>query len=523
MAAVRSSRGRAPTPSTRSTPLTVDASPSSAIRGSSLLLLGRLIAIGAALLIQVLIVRYLPQSAFGAFSYCIAVTTLLTVVVSLGMEQTMSRFAAIYDERGQPEHLAGAILFYVGVVTLLGAITVAAVVFGREQLTRLVIHDGRSAELLAIMVVLAPLQALDTLTSTLFAVHGRPGAIFWRRYVITPVLRISVVLVMLVLQASVFVLGVGYVLATVTGLVVYAPQLWHLLRERNVIARGLRPVLPVRALLAFTASAVSGDLLAIVLFASDAIIVGWIAGPTGVALLQATQPLAAGNLVIFYAVIPLFLPLAARLFSSGARAGSEELYATCSLWVAVFSFPVAALTIGCAVTLTDTLFGHRYAAAGPILGVMSAGLYLVAVFGLSGLTLKAHGLLRNLAIANIVLTALNLTANVVLVRRFGAMGAAIGTTSSIAVLTLVKCLVMHHDLGTWPVDRRLARALTRIVGLGVAVLLLDTLLSPPLVIDVAVVGLASVLLVWSSRADLRVLQIFPEAGRSRLLRRLLQD
>lgn len=506
----------------RTTPSSGDASPRTAIRGSSLLLLGRLIAIGAALLIQVLIVRYLPQSAFGAFSYCIAVTTLLTVVVSLGMEQTMSRFAAIYDERGQPEHLAGAILFYLGVVAVLGGVTVTAVVLGRDQLTRLVIHDRQSAELLGVMALLAPLQALDTLTSTLFAVHGRPGAIFWRRYVITPVLRISVVLVMLLLQASVFVLGAGYVLATLVGLLVYAPQLWRLLRERRVIARGLRPVLPVRPLLAFTASAVSADLLAIVLFASDAIIVGWITGPTGVALLQATQPLAAGNLVIFYAVIPLFLPLASRLFTSGARAGGEELYATCSLWVAVFTFPVAALTIGCAVTLTNTLFGHRYAAAGPILGTMSAGLYLVAVFGLSGLTLKAHSVLRNLAVANVVLTALNLTVNIVLVRRFGAMGAAVGTTSAIAVLTLIKCLVVHHDLGIWPVDRRLARALARIVGLGAAVLLIDAALGPPLVVDVAVVCVASLLLLWSSRRDLRVLEVFPEVGRSRLLRLLLQ-
>jgi O-antigen/teichoic acid export membrane protein len=372
------------------------------------------------------------------------------------------------------------------------------------------------------MALLAPLQALDTLSSTLFAVHGRPGAIFWRRYVITPVLRITVVAVMLMLQASVFVLGAGYVLATVVGLLVYAPQLWRLLRDRGVIAKGLRPVFPVRALMVFTGSAVAADLLAIVLFASDAVIVGWVAGPTAVALLQATQPLAAGNLVIFYALIPLFLPMASRLFASGVRTRSEELYATCSLWVALFTFPVAALTIGCAATLTNAMFGQRYAAAGPILGIMSAGQYLLAVFGLSGMTLKAHGVLRNLAAANVVLTVLNLAGNVLLVRRFGALGAAIGTTAAIAVLTLVKCLVVHHDLGIWPIDRRLGRALAKIVVLGGAVLALDAVLAPSLVVDLALVAGVSLLLLWSSRKDLRVLEVFPEAGRVRLLHLLLR-
>jgi O-antigen/teichoic acid export membrane protein len=491
------------------------ASPAGAIRGSSLLLVGRLVAIASGILIQVLIVRYLSQAAFGAFSYCIAVVSLLTVMVSLGMEQTMSRFAAVYDERGDRARLAGALVFYVAVVTVLGALTVAATVLGRDELTRLVVHDRQTAELLGVMVLLAPLQALDTLGSTLFAVHGRPVAIFWRRYVISPALRIVVVAVTLVAHAPVLVLGAGYVLATLIGLLIYLPQLWGLLRRRGVIARGLVPVLPVRELMIFTGSAVAADLLAIVLFASDAVIVGWLSGPTGVALLQAAQPIANGNLVIFYAVIPLFLPMASRLFASGARARAEELYATCALWVAVCTFPVAALTIACAGPLTTALFGHRYAAAGPILAVMATGQYLLAVFGLGGLTLKAQGLLRNLAVANVAATVLNVVGNVLLVRLLGPLGAAIGTTACIALLSLAKCLIVRRDLGMWPVDRRLAAALARACGLMALVLGANAVLTPHLVVDVGLVAVASLVLLWTGRRDLRLLEVFPELARVR--------
>jgi O-antigen/teichoic acid export membrane protein len=494
----------------------------SALRGSSLLLVGRLLAIGTGILIQVLIVRYLPQSAFGAFSYCIALTTLLTVVVSLGMEQTMSRFAAIYDERGQRDHLAGAILFYLAIVLALGGLTVAAVILGREELERTVIQDHQSAELLGIMVILAPLQAIDTLTSTLFAVHGRPGAIFWRRYVITPVLRITVVVVMLVTHESVFVLGVGYVAATLVGLLIYLPQLWVLLRERGVIAKGTRPVLPVRPLLTFTGSAVFADLLAITLFASDAVIVGWISGPEEVAMLQATQPLASGNLIIFYALIPLFIPTASRLFAGGDRPKGEQLYATCSLWVAVFTFPVAALTIGCAATLTETLFGQRYADAAVILAIMSVGQYMLAVFGLGGLTLKAHGVLRSLGVANVVVTAINLGVNIVLVQHLGAFGAAVGTTLTICLLTLVKFFIVRRELGISPVDRRLARALLQVVALTGTLLVINVALRPGLGIDIVLVVLASLLLLWTSRRDLALLHVFPEAARVPLLRVLFR-
>src|SRR3954466_1214901 len=85
----------------------VPGSSRTSIRGSALLLCGRFLAIAAGLIIQVLIVRYLSQEAYGAFAYAIAVVNLLTVVVSLGMEQAITRFAAVYDERGQLDRLAG--------------------------------------------------------------------------------------------------------------------------------------------------------------------------------------------------------------------------------------------------------------------------------------------------------------------------------------------------------------------------------------------------------------------------------
>jgi O-antigen/teichoic acid export membrane protein len=494
---------------------------SAAIRGSSLLLFGRLLAIAAGLVIQVLIVRNLSQAQFGAFAYCIAVANLVTVLVSLGMEQTMSRFAAIYDETDQQGRLSGAILFFLIVVATLGALVVTAAVLGREELRRAVIHDEQTAELMAIMIVLGPLQALDTLGSTLFAVFARPRAIFWRRYMLGPALRIGVVALVLSLDGSVFMLGAGYVVASALGLLLYLPPLLLTLRRRGVFAPGVQIVFPIRELFRFTATGVGADLLVITLFASDAIIVGRIAGPTDVALFQSVQPLANGNLVVFYALVPLFIPMASRMFVTGASERARELYATCSLWIAVFTFPVAALTICCAGPVVEAFFGQRYAPAAPMLALLSLSQYLLAVFGLSTLTLKAYGSLRNLALANIVASVLNVSVNIVLVREYGALGAAFGTMAATTLLTVAKCIVMRRELGIWPVERKNLTVLLRVLALGLAVAAIDVTAHPPLVGEFLLVALLSVLLVRTSRRELAVLEVFPEARRIAPLRMLI--
>ena len=69
----------------------------------------------------------------------------------------------------------------------------------------------------------------------------------------------------------------------------------------------------------------------------------------------------------------LFTPLAARLFARGDRAGIRELYWRTAAWMAVFSFPVFALTFVCAHELTVALFGERYASSAPVLALLALG------------------------------------------------------------------------------------------------------------------------------------------------------
>ncbi len=486
-----------------------------------MLLFGRFLAIGANLVVQVLLVRSLPQAEYGAFAYCLAIANIVTVLVSLGMEQTMSRYAAIYDETDNHDRLSGAILFFVAVVVALGAVVVVAAIIGRDSIQRNVVHDRMTVELLAMMILLGPLQALDTLASTLFAVFARPKAIFWRRYVISPGLRIGVVVVVLAANGSVFMLGAGYVVASIVGLLIYLPPLTMMLRRRGVFVRGTKYVFPIRELMRFTAGGVAADLLVITLFASDVIIVGKISGPKDVALLQAVQPLANGNLVVFFALVPLFIPVASRLFVNGATQDARDLYARASVWIAVFTFPVAAITICCAVPVVDAFFGNTYASAAPILAMLSLSQYLLAVFGLTTLTLKAHGSLRNLAYANILVVVLNITLNISLVRAYGPVGAAMGTLGATTVLTAAKLGIMRHDLGIWPVERVNARVFASIVGYGALIAIFVAVSDAGLVVMIPLVCAVSLLLVRTTRRELAVLEVFPEAGKLAPVRRLM--
>ena len=55
------------------------------IRGSSLLLVGRLITVVVNYAVQVVIVRYLTKSDFGAFAYALSIEAFVETLIALGL------------------------------------------------------------------------------------------------------------------------------------------------------------------------------------------------------------------------------------------------------------------------------------------------------------------------------------------------------------------------------------------------------------------------------------------------------
>jgi len=484
------------------------------IRGSSLLLVGRFIAIAAGLVVQVLVVRSLSQDGYGAFAYGVATVALLTIVVGLGLDQAIQRFGAIYDEEGAFDKLLGALILQVAVIATLGSIVVVATYLAAPWLQEHLIDDATAVQVLEILVLLAPVLALDAMMLNLFALYARPGAVFVRRYLISPGLKVVAAALAVALGWDVVGLAWAWLLAGILGVVLYLPPFWRLISSQVLERRVGRHVsVPARELLTFTVAAVASDLVIVLLFASDVIIVGWASGTEGVATLQAVQPLATGNQLIFYALIPLFIPLATRLFAHGDLPGVAEHLTRTTIWSITFGFPVLALTFCFARPLTVSLFGSTYEDSAAILAVLAVGQYVQGAFGLAGLTLKVLARLRVLVVANVSVAAFNIAVNLVLVPRYGAIGAAMGTTVSLTLLTVIKLAVLRRPDRLVP-GRPAAVAFTAAVVAAVVLATIGEVARPDLPTAIVLAAVGSTVVLFVNRRSLQVDEVFPEVMRT---------
>ena len=493
------------------------------IRGSSLLFVGKLVTMVIHFGSQLLIVRYLSKSDFGAFAYALSFVTLGQAIATLGLDRAITRFVPIYEERGERGKALGTLVFVSAAVLSLGVAMLIVAIGLRGAILGSLVDSGLAVSLLVILIVLAPIQALDSILMGMFAVYSRPRAIFFRKYLLEPGLRLIVVLLLIGTGAGVRGLALGYVAAGAVGVIVYTGILVRLLRETALLSRvAIRSIrFPIREVLGFTIPVLTSDLVYLVMNTSDAILLGRFGTVSDVAALRVIQPAARLNQVVFTSFALLFTPVAARLFARGHREGLDHLYWTTAVWIAVLTFPLLILTAPLARPVTTFLYEPRYAGSGIYLTLLGFAYYANAALGFNGLTLKVVGRLRYIVVINILAAVGNLAINLILIPIYGPLGAAIGTTFTLLVFNTMKQLGLRSTgVRLLPVELR--RLYLAILAVPAALLVLQQTLDPPLIVGLVLGGLGSLAVLRMARPALRADETFPWLTRLPVIRSLVR-
>lgn len=493
------------------------------IRGSSLLLAGRLLALGSKLLAQILLVRYLSVADYGAWAYGLSIVTLLGSFAHLSLDRAVTRFTAIYHERGQHAEFFGAIALVIGTVLATGVLFVGGMHLFHEQLASRLGQQQQSFALLLVLVFLIPLDALDTLLVAILASLSSTRAIFVRRYVMAPGIQLAAVVLLAAMHARVAFLAWAYVAGALLGVLTSGWLLVDILRKQGLLRElrrhGVR--VPARELFVFSLPLMTSDWLAALLESSGTLVLGYFYDTAHVALFRTVVPLAALNKVVMQSFGTLYEPAVSRLHARGDVRGISALYWETTLWIAVLSFPVFAITFAAATPLTVLLYGARYEAAGSLLAILALGQYVQATSGFNGMTIKSVGRVHYLVVINVLALAVNVALTLALVPSFGTTGAAVALTITLVVHNVFKQIGLQRATGILLPERRLARSF---LAVGAAIAALALLLvfaapSPPLLVLGAV--LASVAVLRHARHTLRIAEVFPELSRIRYLRPLL--
>ena len=493
------------------------------IRWSSFLLAGRLLSVGINFVSQVLVVRYLSTTDYGAWAYALSVVALCQSFATIGLDKATTRFVPIYHEKGEYDKLFGTILLVFGSILLSGLVIITAFYAFPEQTARLVNDTRQPLALLFIMIFLVPVEAVDSLLIGLFSSFSNPRAIFFRKHLLGPGLKLGVVLLLILRKSEVTFLAYGYLAASALGVLIYGCVLARMLsRERLFENFRLSQIkVPAREIFAFTLPLTTSDLVTVLMLSSDVMMLGYFYNMKEVAYFRVVLPAAALNAVVMWTFALLYTPAAARLFAREDYAGINDLYWRTAVWMAVLSFPIFAVTFSLSRPLTVLLYGARYEQSGVILALLSVGYYFDVALGFNKLTLQIVGKMRYIVTINLLACFTNVAVNLLLIPRFGALGAALGTAGTRIIYNILTQAGLRLASGISLFDKKYS-SFYLTIALSAAGLIVIRLFSPDnMYVVLTLVCLVSLLVVALSKKNLKVRETFPELVKLPLMRLLL--
>ena len=491
-------------------------------RGSTLLVFGKFIGLILDLSTQILIVRALSRTEFGAFAFGLSVASLAATMALLGFDKTISRFVPLYEERGDEQRLAGSLALAFGVVAGVCAAMLLALIGYQARFSEDIVENELARQLMLILFLLAPVRAFDSLATACFAIFGSARSIVLRRNVLAPGLQLIVVAVVILADQPAEVLAIGYVVAGIIGITAFGVALARLLRQKGILGRIIRRdfIIPTRAMFGFSLPLLSSDVVFLLRTSAVIVLLQYLATSNEVAAYGAVLPLARQNLVIYQSFGFLFVPVATRLFARGEHDRLRNMYWQTSAWIAVATFPALALTVALAGPLTVLLFGQAYADAGAVLAVLAVGHYVNAALGFNALTLRVQGSVRYIVAVDVLSAVVSVVSSVVLIRAYGALGAGIATALTLIIQNvLYQAGLVRSAIGV-PSPRHVVTFATIAVAI-VALILVQAVTDMPLPLGLALAAAVSVGILRVSRSSLQIGRYFPELLKVPFLRQLI--
>jgi O-antigen/teichoic acid export membrane protein len=422
------------------------------LRGSGLLVAGRLLSLALNFAAQLAIVRHLARDDYGAFAFALAATALLEGAISLGLPSGISRALPQWQERGERARMLAGLARAALVLVGAGLAIALAGSLAPDLLRRVCGGSEAGARLLAILLWVIPVEALERLAVGVFASFSKAGAIFVRRHLLAPGFRLALVCACVVLDASATFLAWGYVGATCLGLAINAGVLARVLRaeigrfEGGELASAFRAV-RLGELLRISLPLCASELLALALQNLPTLVLGQLRTADAVAELRAILPAANLNTLLMGSAALLFTPALTRFTARGDLDGARSLYARSARWLAVLSLPIFALTSLGADPLAVTLYGERYASSAGPLRILAAAYYLNAALGFNQLTLVLLGHSRRALGIGAAALAIELGLALALIPAQGALGAALASAGGLVAQNLLSQAALARVAG----------------------------------------------------------------------------
>lgn len=451
-----------------------DSAPVKVAKGAALVFAGMVFARLLNYAYRVVLARSGGADDFGLLFLGISTIAVAGTLASLGLGLGVARFVPFYLGGKDEPRVRGVLRFTIFISLATGCLG-GFLLWKAGPLIAGLLKTPRLVEVIDICALCLPFYVVGRLLVKAVVAFQKIGYRVAVHQVLNPVVRLLLTLVLL--AAGMGVLGAMW--AYFAAEVLSCLALWWLLQNRvfavfSTRGREKPSRFEARPFLNYSIPLLLTGVVDLLMNYTDAFMSGYYLDSARVGIYGAAVTLvslvALGNELLN----PMFLSIITREYSVGNRAGVVASYNNNNRWCLYLTLPTAVMLCIFSLPVMELVWGEEFAAGAAALSILAVGRTFYYLAHTSGFVLSMHGATRFIFAANLSCALLNVGLNYWLIPRFQVAGAALATSISLCLLSLIQVYGarrLHRGEGMRVLDRRILPAvlLPGVVLLPVAV------------------------------------------------------
>jgi O-antigen/teichoic acid export membrane protein len=437
-------------------------------RGASISSFGAVVDRALRFTMQILLARMYGPTQLGFYVLGTTVFTVATSLAQFGIDQSVVRYVAEYQAKGDAPRVRGTILLALGVTVVLGLVLAVATFLCAGILADGVFHKPFLEPVFKAFAIAVPFGAL--MGTALVATQGlqtmKPSSY------VSQVLRPAANLVFIVISYLLGAQILGAVNATVLSMVVGCLLALYYLRRLfpTLLNEDASPVFEGRKLFSVSVPMGMVNLTRYVNAWGAVAVVGVLATAKDVGIYNTAARTGYLSAVILVGFSGIFNPVISSLYSRGLLDDLGYLYQDVCRWIFIGSLALALPTVLFSKDIM-AVFGPEFVVGWPVMVMFSGAQLYSSSVGPTNRVLAMTGNQRIFLLVILVSTVVSLAGSVALVPRYGAMGAAVATVTAVVLFNTASVLFVRRLLGVWPYNRQYLKPILA-GGLAAAVVLI---------------------------------------------------
>ncbi len=458
-------------------------------KGGSISFGGKIFEYVIRFVFSILVARTIGSEQYGLYTLALTIVPILSMLALLGLQTGVVAFLASAIQEKDNQRIWQIIQISAGIPAILSFIFGIGLYLLAGNIAVQGFHDTRLIPLLQIVSLSIPLEALGFIAYQIIISYKAPQFSVLANNIVLPLAKLILTLGFLAVGLGVTGIILAHVVATLIGLVLiiyYVHSLFPLNRpfspSKNLASQLLRYSLPVH--IGWVFNTIRGTL--------ETLVLGFVGLISGVGIFSVASRLSTLGTMIFLSVGNISTPIIAEFHNRGEAEKLKRFYQTTTKWILMINLPLFLTFVFFSRPLLS-IFGGDFTDGNTALIILSIGNLAYTGTGIGANILDMTNHTKFNSINSVILIFVTIASDLLLIPRWGVLGAAAAASLSTVIVNLVCMIEVYVLLKIQPYGREIFKPLLAFGITAILFFLINPFLALPSLLHLLIGGV----ILWS--------------------------